>query len=190
LLPETTTFEQNHPRDRCSWQCCFINLISSRHWFKSNWTKWDAITKAARANHFSWSWNKVRNQSTYGEHILFKANQSSDWFKCNWQEWFAIRNTGIVNYFNWWWNHNRKQSTFRLSGLIVNLADVGMSNRNDLKTREVVVPAAILGQAIHHGISRNVKHISLNISQWEFLACSRVPQKTWCSFRKPFHLEI
>jgi hypothetical protein len=47
--------------------------------------------------------------------------------------------------------------------LVFNLDEVGISDWEDrkTKTRTVIVPATMRGQAIHHEISRTVKHISV-----------------------------
>jgi hypothetical protein len=42
-----------------------------------------------------------------------------------------------------------------------NLDGVGISDWEDHKRKKVIVPAAMLGQTIHHEISRNVKHSSV-----------------------------
>jgi hypothetical protein len=39
--------------------------------------------------------------------------------------------------------------------------DVEISDWEDCKAKKVVVPAAMLGQTIHHGVSRQVKCISV-----------------------------
>jgi hypothetical protein len=44
---------------------------------------------------------------------------------------------------------------------VFNLDEVVVSDLEDRKTRKVVVPATMEGQTIHHGISRNVKYISV-----------------------------
>jgi hypothetical protein len=44
---------------------------------------------------------------------------------------------------------------------VFNLDKVGISDWEDRKTRKVVVPATMEGHTIHHGVSRNVKHISV-----------------------------
>jgi hypothetical protein len=44
--------------------------------------------------------------------------------------------------------------------LMLNLNEVGISDSEGRKTKKVIIPAAMLGQTIHHGVSRNVKHIS------------------------------
>jgi hypothetical protein len=48
-----------------------------------------------------------------------------------------------------------------VSKLVFNLDEVGISDWEDRKTKKVIPLAAMLGQTIHHGVSRNVKHISL-----------------------------
>jgi hypothetical protein len=45
--------------------------------------------------------------------------------------------------------------------LVFNLDEVDMLDWEDRQTRKVVVPATMEGQTIHHGVSRNVKHISV-----------------------------
>jgi hypothetical protein len=45
--------------------------------------------------------------------------------------------------------------------LVFNLHEIGILDWGDRKMKKVIVPAAMLGQPIHHGISRNVKHFSL-----------------------------
>jgi hypothetical protein len=44
--------------------------------------------------------------------------------------------------------------------LVFNLDEVGISDWEDRKTTKVVGPATMHGQAIQHGIFRNVKHVS------------------------------
>jgi hypothetical protein len=48
-----------------------------------------------------------------------------------------------------------------VADLVFNLDEVGISDWEDRKTKKVVVPAAMLGQTIHHGVSRQVKRISV-----------------------------
>jgi hypothetical protein len=45
--------------------------------------------------------------------------------------------------------------------LVINLNEIGISDWEDRKMRNVVVMATMRGQMIHHGISRTVKHISV-----------------------------
>jgi hypothetical protein len=45
--------------------------------------------------------------------------------------------------------------------LVFNLDEVGISDWEDRKTQKVIALAAMLGQTIHPGVSRNVKHISV-----------------------------
>jgi hypothetical protein len=45
--------------------------------------------------------------------------------------------------------------------LVFNLDEVGMSEWEDRKPKKVVVPITMIGQPIHHGASRSVRHISL-----------------------------
>jgi hypothetical protein len=45
--------------------------------------------------------------------------------------------------------------------LVFNLDKVGMSDLEDRKTKNVVVPGTMEGQTIHHGASRHVKHVSV-----------------------------
>jgi hypothetical protein len=45
--------------------------------------------------------------------------------------------------------------------LVFNLDEVGISDWEDRKTKKVSALAAMFGQTIHHGVSRNVKHISV-----------------------------
>jgi hypothetical protein len=45
--------------------------------------------------------------------------------------------------------------------LVFNLDEVGISDWEDRKAKKVIVAAALLGQTIHYGVSRNVKHISV-----------------------------
>jgi hypothetical protein len=45
--------------------------------------------------------------------------------------------------------------------LVFNLDEVGVSDWEDRKSKRVVVPAALNGQTIHHGINRNLKHITV-----------------------------
>jgi hypothetical protein len=42
-----------------------------------------------------------------------------------------------------------------------NFDKVGLSDWEDRKTKTVIVPATMRGQAIYHEISRTVKHISV-----------------------------
>jgi hypothetical protein len=44
---------------------------------------------------------------------------------------------------------------------VLNLDEVGISDWEDRKTKIVIVPPTMRGQAIHHEISRTVKHISV-----------------------------
>jgi hypothetical protein len=44
--------------------------------------------------------------------------------------------------------------------LVFNLDELGISDWDDRKTKAVIARAAMLDQTIHHGVSRNVKHIS------------------------------
>jgi hypothetical protein len=48
-----------------------------------------------------------------------------------------------------------------VADLVFNLDKVGILDWEDCKTKKVGVPAAMLGQTIHHGVSRKVKHISV-----------------------------
>jgi hypothetical protein len=48
-----------------------------------------------------------------------------------------------------------------MAELVLNLDQVGISDWEDRKSRKVVVPATMRGQTTHHGISRNVKDISV-----------------------------
>jgi hypothetical protein len=45
--------------------------------------------------------------------------------------------------------------------LVFNFSEDGISDWEDRKTKTAIVPAAMLGRTIHHGVSRNVKHISV-----------------------------
>jgi hypothetical protein len=45
--------------------------------------------------------------------------------------------------------------------LVFNLDEVGISDWEDRKTKKFIIPAAMPGQTIHHGVSRNVKYISV-----------------------------
>jgi hypothetical protein len=45
--------------------------------------------------------------------------------------------------------------------LVFNLDEVGISDWEDRKTKKVITLAAIFGQTIHHGVSRNMKDISV-----------------------------
>jgi hypothetical protein len=47
------------------------------------------------------------------------------------------------------------------AGLVFNLDEICISDWEDRKTRKVAVRAMTRGQAMHHGISRTVKHISV-----------------------------
>jgi hypothetical protein len=44
---------------------------------------------------------------------------------------------------------------------VFNLGEVGISAWENGKTKELIALAAMFGQTIHHGVSRNVKHISV-----------------------------
>jgi hypothetical protein len=44
---------------------------------------------------------------------------------------------------------------------VLNLDEVRISDWEDRKTKKVITIAAMFGQTIHHGVSRNVKHISV-----------------------------
>jgi hypothetical protein len=44
---------------------------------------------------------------------------------------------------------------------VFHLDEVGISDWEDRITKKVIALAAMLGQTIHHGVSRNVKHISV-----------------------------
>jgi hypothetical protein len=48
-----------------------------------------------------------------------------------------------------------------VADLVFNLDEVDISDWEYRKTKKVVVPAAMLGQMIHHKVSRKVKHISV-----------------------------
>jgi hypothetical protein len=48
-----------------------------------------------------------------------------------------------------------------VADLVFNLDEVGISDWEDRKTTRVVVPAALFGQMIYHGVSPKVKHISV-----------------------------
>jgi hypothetical protein len=45
--------------------------------------------------------------------------------------------------------------------LVLNLDEVGISEREDCKARKVVLRATMRRRTIHHGISRKVKHLSV-----------------------------
>jgi hypothetical protein len=45
--------------------------------------------------------------------------------------------------------------------LVFNLDEVGIADWEDRKTNKVIILAAIFGQTTHHGVFRNVKHISV-----------------------------
>jgi hypothetical protein len=51
-----------------------------------------------------------------------------------------------------------------ITELIFNLDEVGISDWEDRKTRNIVAASTRRGEAIHHGMSRNVKYISAIIS--------------------------
>jgi hypothetical protein len=44
---------------------------------------------------------------------------------------------------------------------VFNVEKVGISDWTDRKMKKVIVTAAMLGQTIYHGISRNVKQVSV-----------------------------
>jgi hypothetical protein len=60
--------------------------------------------------------------------------------------------------------HNYVQGC--VAELVFNLDEVGISDWEDRKTKKVTVPAAMPGQTIHYGVSRNVKHISMIACMW------------------------
>jgi hypothetical protein len=64
--------------------------------------------------------------------------------------------------------------------LVFNLDEVGISDWEDRKTRNIVVPATKRGQTIHHGISRNVKHISA-------IACVSTTEKSFIPYVIALH---
>jgi hypothetical protein len=43
--------------------------------------------------------------------------------------------------------------------LVFNRDEAGIADWEDRETKKVIVPAAMLGQTMHYGVSRNVKHI-------------------------------
>jgi hypothetical protein len=45
--------------------------------------------------------------------------------------------------------------------LVFNLDEVGISDWEHRKTKKVIAIAAMFGQTIHHGVSRNAKRISV-----------------------------
>jgi hypothetical protein len=45
--------------------------------------------------------------------------------------------------------------------LIFNLDEVRIADLGDRRTRKLVIPAAMLPRLLHHGVSRNVQHISI-----------------------------
>jgi hypothetical protein len=49
----------------------------------------------------------------------------------------------------------------RVTELVFNLDEVGISDWEDRKTKKVIALAAMFGQTIHHAVSRRVKHISV-----------------------------
>jgi hypothetical protein len=49
----------------------------------------------------------------------------------------------------------------RLIGGVFNLDEVGSSEWEDHKSKNVLVPVTSAGQTVHHGISRNLKHITI-----------------------------
>jgi hypothetical protein len=48
-----------------------------------------------------------------------------------------------------------------IAELVFNLDEVGISDWENRKPRKVIVPATMTGHTIHHGVSRNVRHISI-----------------------------
>jgi hypothetical protein len=59
-----------------------------------------------------------------------------------------------------------------LRDLVLDLDEVGVSDWEDRKSKQVVVSAAFNDQTIHHGINRNLKHITIVtyvISSGEYL---------------------
>jgi hypothetical protein len=55
--------------------------------------------------------------------------------------------------------HNYRQGC--VAELVFNLDEVGIPDWEDRKTKKVIALAATFGQTIHHGVCRNVKHISV-----------------------------
>jgi hypothetical protein len=45
--------------------------------------------------------------------------------------------------------------------LVLDLDEIGISDWENRKTTKAMVPAAMLGPMLHHGVSRNVKQISV-----------------------------
>jgi hypothetical protein len=45
--------------------------------------------------------------------------------------------------------------------LVLNLDEVGVSEWEDRKSKKVVVPTAMSSQTFHHGVHRNLKHITI-----------------------------
>jgi hypothetical protein len=44
---------------------------------------------------------------------------------------------------------------------VLNLLEVGASEWDDYKTKRVAVPAWLHGERIHHGVNRNLKHVTI-----------------------------
>jgi hypothetical protein len=44
--------------------------------------------------------------------------------------------------------------------LVLNFDEVGISDWEDRKMKAVIVTASVIGQTMHHGVSRSMKHTS------------------------------
>jgi hypothetical protein len=75
--------------------------------------------------------------------------------------------------------------------LVFNLDELGISDWKDCKTKTVLVPATMVGQTIHHEISRMVKHISViacvsaaEESFTPYIIMSQASGRVWEQFKK------
>jgi hypothetical protein len=71
----------------------------------------------------------------------------------------ALASTGSVSRENN--SRSARGCTGLCSELVFNLDEVGISDWEDRKTKKVIALAAMFGHTIQHGVSRNVKHISV-----------------------------
>jgi hypothetical protein len=88
--------------------------------------------------------------------------------------------------------------------LVFSLDEVVISDWEHCKTKKAIALAAMFGQMIHHGVSRNVKHISVItclsaagesllhqiVTSQNFVTVQQHFNKTRCSFRHGFRLDI
>jgi hypothetical protein len=60
------------------------------------------------------------------------------------------------------WKNGREVESY-VYDLVFNLGEirVGVSEWEDRKSKKIVVPTSIGSQTIHHGVNRNLKHITV-----------------------------